>query len=162
MPHMPKYFTRLCTPAKIYAVLALLSVILYVSMMNDADKKNESDIDVHRYTVIGVTCKVVFSIVWVLVLNYLCKKGHGNWAWFLLLMPIFLMVMGTMFMVSYTMGATQAQVAGQKKPDNLQDSTQGQGWDRGQGLDGLMNQMTQMTQMTLMDTVDQEQDNLSL
>ena len=124
MPKMSKYLTSLCTPAKIYAVLAFISVLLYVSMMVDADEKNESDVNVHKYTVLGVTCKVVFSIVWIVVLNYLCQTGHRNWAWFFLLMPILLMlfmVVGMMFMVSYTIGAAQV---GQKKLGDLHNSTQ--------------------------------------
>ena len=142
MSEMPKYFTRLCTPAKIYAVLALISVIFYVRMMVEADDKNESDVVVHKYTITGAGLKIAFSIVWIVFLNYLCKTGHRNWAWFFLIIPILLMlfmVVGLLFAVSYTVGAAQA---GQKRLGDLRNSTQGLARDQG----SMMDQMTQMTQ----------------
>ena len=140
LPKMPKYVTRLCMPAKIYMVLALISVLLYVSMMVEADDKNESDVDVHTYTIMGVGCKVVFSIVWIVFLNYLCKTGHGTWAWFFLFIPILLMlfmVVGIMFAVSYTLGSAQA---GRKKLGDLRNSTRGLARDQG----SMMEQMNAM------------------
>ena len=142
MPKMPKILTRLCTPAKIYAFLALISVIFYISMMVEADEKNESDVDVHAYTIMGTALKVAFSLVWIVFLNYLCKKGHGNWAWFFLFMPILLMlfmVIGILFAVSYTVGAAQA---GQKKLGYLQGSAQ----DLAQNQGSMMDQMNSMKQ----------------
>jgi hypothetical protein len=143
MPKMPKMLTSLCTPAKIYAFLALISVLFYISMMVEADDKNESDVDVHKYTILGTGLKVAFSIVWIVFLNYLCKKGHGNWAWFFLFMPILLMlfmVVGLMFAVSYTVGAAQA---GQKKLGYLRGSTH----DLAQNQGSMMDQMNTMAQM---------------
>ena len=142
---MPKILTSLCTPAKIYAFLALISVIIYISMMVEADDKNESDVDVHAYTIVGTGLKVAFSLVWIVFLNYLCKKGHGNWAWFFLVMPILLMlfmIIGILFAVSYTVGAAQA---GQRKIGDLQDSAQGLTMNQGSMMD-QMNSMKQQAQ----------------
>jgi len=67
----------LCTPAMVYLVLAVISILMasrYVSMMS-------------------LTSKAIFALVWTWFLNFLCSKGHTGISWFLVLIPYVLIVM---------------------------------------------------------------------
>ena len=105
---IPKAVMNLCTPAKIYLGLTLVSTMCYLGLMFHAEgERNTERVDVHTYTYLGLFMKLAFAIVWVVFLNYLCSKGHTRWAWFFLLMPFILMaffVIMTMFVVTYSLG----------------------------------------------------------
>jgi ABC-type transport system involved in multi-copper enzyme maturation permease subunit len=87
-----KMFAKMCTPAQVYTVLVFLSCLLYVYHMvrNTDDINRVGGASVHTYTIIGLVVKVVFSLLWVLILNYICQRfKHGNAiAWVLLLIPL--------------------------------------------------------------------------
>ena len=96
--------SKVCTPAKIYLFLTLLSTIFYVVMMVEADTQKDSDneLQVHKYTFMGLFFKLLFATLWFVFLNYLCKNGHTRMAWFFLLLPvvfmIFMLILGSFFM----------------------------------------------------------------
>ena len=104
MKGLPKMLSKVCTPAKIYLFLTLLSTIFYVVMMVEADTQKDSDneLQVHRYTFMGLFFKLLFATLWFVFLNYLCKNGHTRMAWFFLLLPvvfmIFMLILGSFFM----------------------------------------------------------------
>jgi len=67
----------LCTPAMVYLVLAILALVMafrYVSLMT-------------------LTSKLIFALIWTWFLNFLCSKGHSGISWFLVLIPYILMAM---------------------------------------------------------------------
>jgi hypothetical protein len=69
---------RICTPATIYLVLGIISVL--VSMFSD-------------FSVMSVLSKSVFILIWTWFLNFLCSKGYEGVSWFLVLLPfIFIIV----------------------------------------------------------------------
>ena len=89
-------FTKLCDPAKLYLVLALISVFFYIASMTMANNTlKESDPEeegIHHYTFIGLIMKLLFTALWVYILNYLCKYKWGKRiAWFIVLLPFFMM-----------------------------------------------------------------------
>lgn len=67
---------KLCTPAKIYFVLATLSVIMMIY---------------NRFTIWTVTIKLLFAVVWTYILGWLCKRGLTAVSWFIVLLPFILM-----------------------------------------------------------------------
>ena len=69
---MNKMFESLCTPAKIYLIIAVVAsvVALYNKVMFGA-----------------VLMKFLFALLWTYVLGWLCKKGYTNVSWFLVLFP---------------------------------------------------------------------------
>ena len=75
-------FNKLCTPAKIYFVLAFLSII--VNIFNG-----------RIYPAIFVV-HVFVTIVWTGILAWICKKGYTSLSWFLVLAPF---VMGLLIML---------------------------------------------------------------
>jgi ABC-type transport system involved in multi-copper enzyme maturation permease subunit len=101
---VPKHFGSLCAPAKIYTVLALISCIVYVIAMLNADsnlQQYENHSSLHGYTAVGLLCKVVFSVLWVILLNYICKtfKNGNTISWVILLLPLFLFLFALLLML---------------------------------------------------------------
>jgi len=77
-------FSKLCTPAKIYFSLAILSIIIGLFS---------------GVRLFMIVIKLVFAFVWTYVLSWLCKKGFKALSWFLVLLPfimMFLVIFGIM------------------------------------------------------------------
>lgn len=75
---MKKEFNELCTPAKIYFVLAVLACL--IALFN-------------RVALSTVFVKLIFAFIWTYVLSWLCKKDLKSLAWFLVLLPYLLIVL---------------------------------------------------------------------
>jgi hypothetical protein len=72
-------FPKLCTPALIYFVLSVFSVLVLITQ------------GVMAFTLI---VKVVFILLWTWLLNFLCNKGFGIISWILVVLPfVFLLGM---------------------------------------------------------------------
>jgi len=89
-------FNKLCDPAKLYLVLSLISVFFYMISLESANTTLKESDDEHggirHYTFIGLFMKVCFTLLWVYILNYLCKYKWGKRiAWFVVLLPFFIM-----------------------------------------------------------------------
>lgn len=81
---MEKAFDVLCTPAKIYFSLAILSILIGLFS---------------GFNVIMILTKLFFAFIWTYILSWLCKKGFKTLSWFLVLLPfimIFLVLFGIM------------------------------------------------------------------
>jgi len=87
MKDMQSMFKKLCTPAKIYLVIAIVSSI--ISLFS-------------KGSMYSVVIHLLFALFWAYILSWLCKKGYSGISWTLLLLPyvIFLLAMvGIMKMV---------------------------------------------------------------
>ena len=81
---MNKDFSKLCTPAKIYFAIAVISCI--VALFN-------------RVSIVATFVKLVFAFIWTYILGWLCSEGYTSLSWFLVLLPyivILLAVVGFM------------------------------------------------------------------
>ena len=65
-------FKQLCTPAKIYFVIAVIACV--IALFNGM-----------RLTAVAV--KLIFAFIWSFVLGWLCTKGFKTLSWFLVLLP---------------------------------------------------------------------------
>jgi hypothetical protein len=77
-----KDFEKLCTPAKLYFALAILSILIGLFS------------GFHFMAVLG---KLIFAVIYTFILGWLCSKGWKGLAWFLVLLPyvlILLMIFG--------------------------------------------------------------------
>jgi hypothetical protein len=88
-----KDFSKLCTPAKIYFAIAVISVI--VALFSGV-------------SVIYAFWKIVFAFIWTFVLGWLCKKGYSSISWFLVLLP-YIIILLAMFKI-YHVSEQQKQV----------------------------------------------------
>ena len=88
---MNKEFDKLCTPAKLYFVIAVISIIF--TLFN-------------RFNVVAVVINLLFALVWTLILSCLCDKGFSYLAWFLVLFPYFLILIAFIGLYGHVEGMT--------------------------------------------------------
>ncbi len=78
---MNKHLQQLCTPARVYIIIAILGSLL--ALFN-------------RIPLLAVSTKLVFALVWTYLLNLLCSKGYKNVSWFLVLLPYVMITLGVL------------------------------------------------------------------
>ena len=76
---LPTYWKFLCTPAKIYFILAIITTIMWIFM---------------GISIMTILLKLFFACIWTFVLGWLCKKGFNMLAWFLVLLPYIILALG--------------------------------------------------------------------
>ncbi len=95
----PRSVKQLCTPAFIYFVLSMIGIIASVIQnMGNSDVYSLGLMHAHvPNTTVVFIVKIVYILFWTYILNLLCKDGHGEISWFLILIPFILLfiVMGT-------------------------------------------------------------------
>ena len=93
---MNKYLTnlkRLCTPAFVYLVLSVVSILL-MAFQNLGNSKKYC---VGLYecsvpsTLMIFVFKVFYTLFWTFILNLLCKGGYKELSWFLVILPYLLL-----------------------------------------------------------------------
>ncbi len=82
-----KEFKKLCTPAKIYFVLAIIACIF--ALFNGIP-------------ILAIFLKLFFAMIWTYVLSWLCKKGYEGVSWFLVLMPYIMILLGMFSIIRMT------------------------------------------------------------
>ena len=126
---LPSVINKLCLPAKVYLFLSLISIILYlISMFNAHEtikKADPEETGLHNYTLGGLGVKVLFTVFWIYVLNYICQFKYGKKiAWFIVLLPFFfmgLMLIGLMCAVSFISLQTQKTKSLQNELNNFKN-----------------------------------------
>ena len=78
---MSNYFNSLCNPAKLYAVLIVITLLL--ALFNGVP-------------LIAIGIKLIFGIIWTGALNYICSNGFTWFSWVLVLMPFVLLFLGVL------------------------------------------------------------------
>ena len=99
---LTKTFKELCTPAMLYFVISVFSII--VALFNGM-----------KLMAVGVNA--IFVIIYTFFLNFLCQKGFKSVSWFLVLLPYILML--AVFLMAFfkikegmmQQGATDAQAS---------------------------------------------------
>jgi|UniRef100_A0A6C0D856 hypothetical protein len=88
----PKSIKELCTPAYIYFAISMVGIILSV-IQNIGDdtvyKVGSYSADVPSNFLIFAV-KIIYILFWTWILNLICKDGHREIAWFLVLIPFIL------------------------------------------------------------------------
>lgn len=70
-------FNELCTPAKIYFAIAVISALCFLF---------------NGYSIMFIIVKLVFAFIWSFVLGWLCKKGYSSISWLLVLLPYIILL----------------------------------------------------------------------
>jgi hypothetical protein len=103
MAPFPTNIKELCTPASIYFVISIISLALI--LLQNLGNQNS-------YTVGSFSCRVpstalifiiklIYILFWTWILNLICKDGHTNISWLLILLPwILLFVMMGLLMIN--------------------------------------------------------------
>ena len=102
---MDKYLTnlkKLCSPAFIYLVLSVVSILL-IAFQNLGNSKKYCvglyECSVSSTLMIFVL-KILYTLFWTFMLNVLCKGGYKELAWFLVVLPYLLLfvLIGLLFL----------------------------------------------------------------
>jgi hypothetical protein len=64
-------FSKLCTPALIYLVIAVIGILMAIK----------------RTGILSGVVSLIFVLIWTWFLNFLCKKGYKVVSWLLLFLP---------------------------------------------------------------------------
>ena len=129
MPNFGKMFEKLCNPAKLYLVLASVSVVFYIITMNSYSEKlqeiHSMGDDAESHTYMGLMMQVVWTILWTSVLNYIWHKfpKHGTTiSWVLVLLPFvlfFIFFFFGLFMLSHIIATASVH---QSNTDSLRSN----------------------------------------
>jgi len=82
-----KDFSRLCTPAKIYFAIAVISALIGLFS---------------GFRIMSVFMNLVFAFIWTYVLGWLCDKGYKSISWFLVLLPYIIIALAMLNIYNVT------------------------------------------------------------
>ena len=89
----PKSVKQLCTPAYIYFLLSVIGIIIAI-VQNVGNRRTYSLSSMNvpvPSTVMVFVVKIIGILFWTWILNLMCKDGHKEIAWFLVLLPFVLL-----------------------------------------------------------------------
>jgi hypothetical protein len=102
MASFPKKIGELCTPALVYFVISVIALLISILQNLGNNKKYSLGNFSCRVpsTIMVFILKVIYILFWTWVLNLICKSGHKEISWFLVLLPFILLfvIMGVMMM----------------------------------------------------------------
>jgi len=89
----PKKLSQLCTPAYIYFIISVIGLtIAAIQNIGNSNKFCLGTFSCRVPSVIAIfIVKIIYILFWTWILNLMCKDGHTNIAWFLLLLPFILL-----------------------------------------------------------------------
>ena len=98
-----KIIKKLCTPAYVYLVISVVSIIALMFQ----NSGNETTYCVGSFecpvpnTAVVFLLKFLYVAFWTFVLDSICKAGHKQFSWFLVLLPfiLFFVILG-LFMLN--------------------------------------------------------------
>jgi hypothetical protein len=117
----PRKLKDLCTPAFIYFVVSVIGLI--GAAIQNFGNSNRYNLGVFSARVpntgLVFLVKIIYVLFWTWVLNLMCKDGHKEIAWFLVLVPfILLFVVGGLLMVNQGIEGNDPNAKVPKKKDD--------------------------------------------
>jgi hypothetical protein len=90
---MLKQLQKLCTPAHLYFILSVISLVLMaIQNLGNTDKYCVGNYTCVVTSTLGVfLVKMIYVAFWTWVLNTLCRAGYTNLSWFVFLLPFIAM-----------------------------------------------------------------------
>ena len=89
----PKKLKDLCTPALIYFVISIISlVILFLQNIHNVNSYHLGNFSCRvPNTMMVFFFKLMYILFWTWILNLICKDGHTGISWLLVLFPFILL-----------------------------------------------------------------------
>jgi len=93
MAPFPKTLKELCTPALIYFIISILAlVIILFQNLGDNNSYNVGAFSCSvPSTAVIFIIKIIYIVFWTYILNLICKDGHSELSWLLVLFPFLLL-----------------------------------------------------------------------
>lgn len=98
------FLTKMCTPALIYfSISTLMVLIIFFQNISNTNtyciSKLQFNCDTPTFIFI-FAIKMLAILFWSYVLNLICKNGHTGLSWFLLFLPLIIILL--VFSIVYT------------------------------------------------------------
>ena len=75
------FYNNLCEPAQLYLILSDINIFLSLYIMSDTPQ---------NYISQNILIQIIFTVIWIYILNFLCKDSLGTKiAWAIVLLPFF-------------------------------------------------------------------------
>ena len=89
----PKKLGDLCTPSLFYFVLSILALVIsIIQNFGNSTKYNLGNFSMRvPSTTFVFIIKVIYILFWTWILNLICRDGHKEIAWLLVLLPFILL-----------------------------------------------------------------------
>ena len=89
MAAFPKSLKELCTPAVIYFVISMVSLVMVLLQnLGNSNSYNVGNFSCSvPNTAFVFVVKLIYVLFWTYVLNLICKDGHTGLSWLLVLLP---------------------------------------------------------------------------
>ena len=81
---MASFLSNLCTPAFVYFVLGMISILVAVG---------------HGLGLFSILAQIILILIWTWFLNFLCVKGLKGLSWFLVILPYLFILVAMLFAV---------------------------------------------------------------
>lgn len=119
--NITKAIKKLCTPAYVYLVMSMISIIILMAQ----NAGNDTKFCIGSYTckVMSTSfvffCQALYTAIWTFILDSVCKKGYNNISWFLVLFPylLFFIIIGLF-------------ILGDKKKEGFKEGVAGDDWKK--------------------------------
>ncbi len=100
---LPRSINELCTPAYIYFIISTIGIVLMAiqNLGNSTRYCLGSFACEVPSTIMVFVVKILYVLFWSWLLNLMCKDGHKNIAWFLVIFPIVLFAVGIGMLMMY-------------------------------------------------------------
>jgi len=95
----PKRIKDLCTPAAIYFVLSMFTImIILIQNLGNTNRYKVGNFSCRvTNTTLVFVVKLIYVLFWTYVLNLICKDGHSELSWLLLFFPFFVFTFMVIF-----------------------------------------------------------------
>jgi len=81
---MASFLSNLCTPAFVYFVLGMISIVIAIGC---------------GMGLFSILAKIILILIWTWFLNYLCLKDLKGLSWFLVILPFLFILVAMLFAV---------------------------------------------------------------
>lgn len=99
----PNKLSQLCTPSLVYFVISVVGIV--ISIVQNMGNKNKYCLGSYECqvpsTIAVFIVKVICILFWTWILNLMCKDGHKNIAWFLVLFPFIILLIIVILVAMY-------------------------------------------------------------
>lgn len=102
MANFPKNLKELCTPSLVYFVISIISLV--VVLLQNLGNTNSYHVGSFSCrvpnTAVIFIIKLIYILFWTWILNLICKDGHTEISWLLVLFPFILLfvIMGLLML----------------------------------------------------------------
>jgi hypothetical protein len=89
----PKSVKELCTPAMVYLIISMISLgMIFLQNIGNSNSYNIGSFSCRvPSTIIVFIVKIIYILFWTWILNLICKDGHTEISWLLILFPFILL-----------------------------------------------------------------------